>query len=75
MNGTQTMNKRGGLLFALAAIIVVVAAFVLFVNMNNDRITAQNAQYLQGSTEQSARRISEWMTDSQTEVKLLTSMY
>ncbi|MDE8685305.1 hypothetical protein P0G11_12250, partial [Adlercreutzia rubneri] len=39
---------------------------VLFIAMNNERIYEQNTKYLQGSTEQSARRISEWMTDSQT---------
>ena len=43
--------------------------------MNNERISEQNTKYLQGSTEQSARRISEWMADSQTEIKLLSSMY
>ncbi|MEC4184229.1 response regulator [Adlercreutzia sp. R21] len=74
---TETDNKirRGRIIIALIALAVVVAAFFLFITMNNDRISAQNAQYLEGSTQQSARRISEWMTDSQTEVRLLTSLY
>ena len=74
---TETNNKvrRGRILIALAALVVVVAAFFIFVTMNNERVSAQNAQYLEGSTQQSARRISEWMTDSQTEVRLLTSLY
>ena len=74
---TETDNKvrRGRILIALAALAVVIVAFVLFVTMNSERISAQNAQYLEGSTQQSARRISEWMTDSQTEVRLLTSLY
>ena len=74
---TETDNKvrRGRILIALAALVVVVAAFFIFVTMNNERVSAQNAQYLEGSTQQSARRISEWMTDSQTEVRLLTSLY
>ena len=74
---TETDNKvrRGRILIALAALVVVVAAFFIFVTMNSERVSTQNAQYLEGSTQQSARRISEWMTDSQTEVRLLTSLY
>ncbi len=75
MTGTDNKVRRGRIIVILAALAVVIAAFVLFTSMNNERISEQNAKYLQGSTEQSARRINEWMTDSQTEVKLLSSMY
>ena len=75
MTGTDNKVRRGRIIVILAALAVVIAAFVLFTSMNNERISEQNAKYLQGSTEQSARRINEWMTDSQTEVKLLASMY
>ena len=75
MTGTDNKARRGRIVVILAALAVVIAAFFLFTSMNNERISEQNAKYLQGSTEQSARRINEWMTDSQTEIKLLASMY
>ena len=72
---TDNKTRRGRILISLVALALVIIAFFLFITMNNERISEQNAKYLQGSTEQSARRINEWMTDSQTEVKLLASMY
>ncbi len=75
MMETDNKTRRGRILISLVALALVIIAFFLFIAMNNERISEQNAKYLQGSTEQSARRINEWMTDSQTEVKLLASMY
>jgi signal transduction histidine kinase/CheY-like chemotaxis protein len=75
MMETDNKTRRGRILISLVALALVIIAFFLFITMNNERISEQNAKYLQGSTEQSARRINEWMTDSQTEVKLLASMY
>lgn len=75
MSGANEKVKYGRVAVILLAAVVVIAAFVLFITMNNERINEQNAKYLQGSTEQSARRIDEWMTDSQTEIRLLASMY
>lgn len=75
MTGTDNKTRRGRILIILAALVLVIVAFFLFISMNNERIAEQNATYLRGSTEQSERRISEWMTDSQTEIKLLSSMY
>ncbi|MEY8461131.1 response regulator [Eggerthellaceae bacterium 24-137] len=75
MTGTDNKTRRGRIIVILAALVVVIIAFFLFITMNNERISEQNAKYLQGSTEQSSRRINEWMTDSHTEIKLLASMY
>ena len=75
MTGTDSKTKSGRVIVIVLALAVIMGAFAVFLTMNTERINAQNAQYLQGSTQQSARRISEWMTDSQTEVKLLSSMY
>lgn len=75
MTETDNKTRYGRIVVIFIALAIVIAAFVLFITMNNERISEQNTKYLQGSTEQSARRISEWMTDSQTEIKLLSSMY
>ena len=75
MTGADSKTKSGRVIVIVLALAVIMGAFAVFLTMNTERINAQNAQYLQGSTQQSARRISEWMTDSQTEVKLLSSMY
>ena len=75
MTETDNKTRYGRIALVLIALAIVIAAFALFTTMNNERISEQNTKYLQGSTEQSARRISEWMTDSQTEIKLLSSMY
>lgn len=69
MTGTDNKTRYGRIAVILIALAIVIAAFALFTTMNNERISEQNTKYLQGSTEQSARRISEWMTDSQTEIK------
>ena len=75
MTETDNKTRYGRIAVILIALAIVIAALVSFIAMNNERIYEQNTKYLQGSTEQSARRISEWMTDSQTEIKLLSSMY
>jgi len=75
MTETDNKTRYGRIVVIFIALAIAIAAFVLFITMNNERISEQNTKYLQGSTEQSARRISEWMTDSQTEIKLLSSMY
>ena len=75
MTETDNKTRYGRIASILIALAIVIAAFALFTTMNNERISEQNTKYLQGSTEQSARRISEWMADSQTEIKLLSSMY
>lgn len=75
MTETDNKTRYGRIVVIFIALAIVIAAFVLFITMNNERISEQNTKYLQDSTEQSARRISEWMTDSQTEIKLLSSMY
>jgi hypothetical protein len=59
----------------LAAIAVIIVAFVLFITMNNARINEQVDKYLQGSTEQTARRIDDWMGDSLREARLLSAAY
>lgn len=75
LTGMENKTRSGRIIVVVLAFLVVVLAFVLFFTMNTERINEQNAKYLQGSTEQSARRIDEWMTDSQTKVQLLASMY
>ena len=50
MTGTDNKVRRGRIIVILAALAVVIAAFVLFTSMNNERISEQNAKYLQGST-------------------------
>ncbi len=52
---TDNKTRRGRILISLVALALVIIAFFLFIAMNNERISEQNAKYLQGSTEQSAR--------------------
>lgn len=50
----------------LVALAIVIAAFVSFIAMNNERIYEQNTKYLQGSTEQSAaahQRVDDRLSD------------
>lgn len=61
MTETDNKTRYGRIVVIFIALAIVIAAFVLFITMNNERISEQNTKYLQGSTEQSARRISEWM--------------
>lgn len=55
---------RNRILASLAAVIIVIIALLLFMAANTNRIYEQNARYLEGSTEQTARRINDLLSTS-----------
>ncbi len=58
MKNTQPQNQlRIQVLAVFAAVLVIVIALIAFMNANTDRIVAQNSQYLESSTGQTARRV------------------
>lgn len=61
LNESSIANK---ILIGIIAIGIIIIALGLFVGINEDRITEQNESYLQGSTEQAARRINDLLDRS-----------
>ncbi len=55
---------RNRILASLAAVVIVIIALLLFMAANTNRIYEQNARYLEGSTEQTARRINDLLSTS-----------
>ena len=55
---------RNRILASLAAVVIVIIALLLFMAANTNRIYEQNARYLEGSTEQTARRINDLLSNS-----------
>lgn len=51
MTETDNKTRYGRIVVIFIALAIVIAAFVLFITMNNERISEQNTKYLQGSTE------------------------
>lgn len=66
---------RNRILAACAAIIVVIAALMLFMNANSARITAQNAQYLEGTTNQTTRRVDDLLSNGLATVETAAKVY
>ena len=50
MTETDNKTRYGRIAVILIALAIVIAAFVSFIAMNNERIYEQNTKYLQGST-------------------------
>lgn len=50
---------RNRILVVCGAVFIIVVALVLFVNANSQRVVEQNAQYLESSTSQTARRLND----------------
>ena len=55
--------RRNRILAACAAIVIVIAALLIFMNVNTERITQQNADYLEGTTEQTSRRVNDLLNN------------
>ncbi len=73
MNANSLTRNR--IAAACGAIVIVVVALALFMNANTARISAQNAEYLEGSTEQTARRIDDLVTNGLAGVRTAASVY
>ncbi len=76
MKKNSTQNQmRGRIIAAAVAIVIVVVALLLFMSANNQRITEQNRQYLEGSTQQTARRVDDMITNAYESVCTAARVY
>ncbi len=60
---------------AVGALAIVLVALFLFMNANTDRILAQNDQYLAGSTQQTARRVDDLLTNALSSIQSAAAVY
>ncbi len=67
--------RRNRILAACAAIVIVIAALLIFMNVNTERITQQNADYLEGTTEQTARRVNDLLNNGLATVETAAKVY
>ena len=65
MTTTATSITRNRIIAALIVLALIIAAFIAFMNANLDRIVEQNGRYVEGSTEQTARRLNELFGNAQ----------
>ncbi len=76
MKNTQPQNQlRIQVLAVFAAVLVIVIALIAFMNANTDRIVAQNSQYLESSTGQTARRVDDLFTSSLESTQTAAKIY
>ncbi len=69
MTSQAHSSIRNRIIAAVGAILIVVIALMLFMNINRDRIVEQNSSYLEGSTQQTARRIDDLLTNSLSSIR------
>lgn len=67
--------RRNRILAACAAIVIVIAALLIFMNVNTERITSQNADYLEGTTEQTSRRVNDLLNNGLATVETAAKVY
>lgn len=67
--------RRNRILAACAAIVIVIAALLIFMNVNTGRITQQNADYLKGTTEQTSRRVNDLLNNGLATVETAAKVY
>ena len=68
-------QARNRLLAICGAVIIVVLALVVFVNVNSQRIIEQNTQYLETSSGQTARRVNDVFESSLQSVQTAAAVY
>lgn len=56
-------------------IVIVIAALLMFMNVNTERITQQNADYLEGTTEQTSRRVNDLLNNGLATVETAAKVY
>lgn len=75
-NIDKSLNiTRNRILAACGAIIIVIAALLVFMNVNTNRITSQNADYLEGTTEQTTRRVNDLLSNGLATVQTAAKVY
>ena len=66
---------RNRIIAALVVLALIIAAFVGFMNANQDRIVEQNTRYVEGSTQQTARRLNELFGNSQSNIGTIARIF
>ena len=56
---------RNRILTAIGALLLIVAAFAMFLHATNERIVEQNTRYLEGTTLQTSRRVDDLLNNAQ----------
>ena len=75
-NIDKSLNiTRNRILAACGAIVIVIAALLVFMNVNTNRITSQNADYLEGTTEQTTRRVNDLLSNGLATVQTAAKVY
>ena len=72
---TQSSYTRNKIIAAVVALALIVAAFAAFMNANHDRIVEQNSVYIEGSTSQTARRMSDILDEATSHVRSVAFTY
>lgn len=75
MDDSSTKITRNRIIMALVALFIIIVAFALFLQANQHRIEDQNADYLAGSTQQTARRIDDLLTNASTNIATVAGVY
>lgn len=76
MESTKPKNKTRNLIITVcAAVVVVILALVVFMNVNTQRIIDQNTQYLDTSANQTVRRVNDTFASSLQSVQTAAVVY
>ena len=75
MTTTATSITRNRIIAALVVLALIIAAFIAFMNANLDRIVEQNGRYVEGSTEQTARRLNELFDNAQDNIDTVSRIF
>lgn len=75
MTTPATNVTRNRIIAALVVLALIIAAFIAFMNANLDRIVEQNGRYVEGSTEQTARRLNELFDDAQDNIDTVSRIF
>lgn len=75
MSRTQSSYTRNKIIAAVVALALIIAAFAAFMNANHNRIVEQNSVYIEGSTYQTARRMSNILDEATSHVRSIAFTY
>ena len=76
MKKNESQNiLRNRILIIIGAVVAVIVALMLFMNVNSNRIVAQNGEYLQTTANQTARRVNDLFSSSLRTVQTAASVF
>ncbi|MCI8366581.1 MAG: response regulator [Eggerthellaceae bacterium] len=75
MTSKHISYARNRVIAAIVALLLILVAFGTFFNENHNRIVEQNADYIEGSTYQTARRIKDILDEATSHVQSVALVY